>query len=362
VLEGETAELPLPEAAACPSWWVPNAEGAGYYRTSLDAQELGRLLSTDRERLTRAERVTLLADVRALVSAGTMPAADALGLLPGLAGEKDRQVFSTSLELLGLLRPQTLSEPRQEDRRRFLRDTFGARARALGFTPRANEDEDTKLLRPVLLGIAGEQGGDAKLVAEARTRVERWLKDGQGLAPELVETALGIAAAHGDAALHAKLLTALGTEKERHKREQLLGALSGFRDPALVRKNLELLLDPAQDMREMATLFFSQGEDLRVQDTVFSFVKEHYEQLAPRLPEERVSMLLWASSGYCDPVHRQELAAFFTERMARVPGGPLRLAQMLERVDLCIAFKAAQGPAIESFLTSPRQTPVRSGR
>ena len=362
VLERETAELPLPEASACPAWWVPNADGAGYYRTALDAQELGRLLTTHRERLSREERVTLLSDVRALVSAGSMPAADALGLLPGLAGEKDRQVFSTSLELANLLRPLLISEKSREARVRFLRDTYGARARALGFTPRANEDEDTRLLRPVLLSLAGTDGGDPKIVAEARTRVERWLKDGQGLSPELEDTALDIAAAHGDAALHAKLVAALGTETERYKRRQILFALSAFRQPELVRQNLELLLAPTSDLRELSILFFSRGGDEKTRDVVFSFVKEHYDALASRLPEERLPMLMNVNAGYCDPVHRQEFASFFTERMARVPGGPHELAQALERLDLCIAFKAAQGPGIESFLASPRRTPVGTSR
>ncbi|MCY1077823.1 hypothetical protein [Archangium lansingense] len=56
---------------------------------------------------------------------------------------------------------------------------------------------------------------------------------------------------------------------------------------------------------------------------------------------------------YCDPTHRQDVADFFTECMARAPGGTRMLAQVLESVDLCIAFKAAQATSVESFLASP---------
>ncbi|MFY0527734.1 M1 family metallopeptidase [Archangium gephyra] len=362
VLEGESAELALPEAKACPTWVLPNADGAGYFRTSLDTQMLGRLLSTGSRQLSRAERVALIGDVQALVNAGAMPAADALGLLPGLAGEKDRQVFQASLELLGMLRPALLSDARQADRQRFLRDTYGARARALGFTPRANEDEDTRLLRPLLLGIAGEQGGDAKLVAEAKRLTQQWLADSKAIAPELVRATLGIASAHGDAALHGKLMTAMRSEKERHKREQLIDALGGFRDSALVRENLKLLLEPSVDLREAGDLLFGAAWDVRSRDEAYAFVKEHYDVLAARLPEERVDGLAWTAASYCDPVHRQEAAAFFTERMERAPGGTRTLAQVLEGMDLCIAFKAAQGSSLESFLASPRKVPARTGR
>ncbi len=362
LLEGETAELPLAEARSCPTWVLPNVEGAGYLRAAMDGQLLGRLLSTESRQLSRAERVALLGDVRALVSAGALPAADALGLLPGLAGEKDRQVFEASLALLDVLDPALLSEARQADRARFLRDTYGARARALGFTPRAHEDEDTRLLRPVLLGIAGKQGGDPKLVAEARRLTARWLGDREALEPELVGPTLGIAAAHGDAALHAQLLTALRSEKARNTRAQLIDALGEFTSPTLVRENLRLLLEPSEDLREVGELLFAAAGDVRTRDVAAAFVKEHYDALAARLPEGSVDDLARVASAYCDPVHRQEVAAFFSERNARAVGGTRTLAQVLERVDLCIAFKAAQGPGIESFLASPGKVRAPAGR
>ncbi|WP_043431566.1 M1 family metallopeptidase [Cystobacter fuscus] len=356
LLETETARLPLPEARGCPAWLEPNADGAGYYRTSVDARMLSRLLSTDSRHLSRAERVALLGDMRALVGAGAMPAADALGLLPGLAGEKDLRVFQSSLELLELMKPSLLSEPRQADRQRFLRDTYGARARALGFTPRATEDVDTRLLRPLLLELAGKQGGDPRLTAEARRLTERWLGgDTRAIDAELVESTLATAAAWGDAALHARMMTALSAATERKRREEILGALRDFHQADLVQRNLGLLLEPAVDLREVWRLLFGAASDVRSRDVASAFVSKNYDALAARMPDEQVAYLAAVASSYCDPVHRQETAAFFTERMTRAAGGPRSLALVLESIDLCIAFKAAQGPSIESFLAAPRR-------
>jgi len=363
VLEGETASLPLPKAKGCPAWFLPNADGAGYYRGALDARMLGRLLSTDNRSLSRAERVALLGDVRALVNNGTMPAADALGLLPGLAGEKDRQVFEASMELGGLLNRSLLSARSWEDRERFLRDTYGGRARALGFMPRAGEDEDTRLLRLQLLRLAGEQGGEPVLVAEARRLAGQWLAGASPLRDEdLVDTMLSVATAHGDSALHARLMKAMRAEPERKRREQLIGALRGFREPSLVKEQLRLLLDPSVDLREVGVLLFAAGWQVSTQDVAYDFVKEHYDVLAGRFPEERVSLLMVAVSSFCDPVHRQELATFFAGRMAGIQGGPRTYARALEQMDLCIALKAAQGPSIEAFLTSTRRASNTSRR
>ncbi|ATB29400.1 M1 family metallopeptidase [Melittangium boletus] len=363
VLEDETASLPLPKAKSCPAWFLPNADGAGYYRSALDARMLGRLLSTDNRFLSRAERVALLGDVRALVNNGTMPAADALGLLPGLAGEKDRQVFESSMELIGLLNRSFLSERSQEERARFLRDTYGGRARTLGFKPHAGEDEDTRLIRLQLLRLAGEEGGDPALVAEARRLAAQWLAGASPLRDEdLVETMLSVAAAHGDAAFHAQVMKAMRAEPERKRREQLIGALRGFTEPSLVKEQLRLLLEPSVDPREVGGLLFAAGWKARTRDVAYAFVKEHYDALAARFPEERLSMLMVAVSSFCDPVHRQDLATFFAGRMARVPGGPRTYDRSLEQMDLCIALKAAQGPSIEAFLASTRRAPKDSRR
>ena len=358
LMEAETAELPLPDVKACPTWWIPNAEGAGYYRSSVDAQVLGKLLSTESAHLSRAERVVLLGDVNALVSAGVMPAADALGLLPGLAGEKDRLVFESALDLLGLVNPAALSEARRADRERLVRDLYGARARALGFTPRAKEDADAQLLRPRLLGLVAQGGGEPKLLAEARTLTERWLTDAHAITQDMVDTVLGAAASRGDAALHAKMLAAVRAEKDRKRREQLYWGLGQFRDVGLARQSLGLLLDPTVDPREAVGLLLGASFSVHVHDAAFAFVKEHYDALAARLPEDRVGLLTVSVSLACDPVSRQEAAAFFTPRMEHVPGGPRTLAQRLERMDQCIAFKAAQGPSVESFLAAPR--PVKT--
>ena len=46
--------------------------------------------------------------------------------------------------------------------------------------------------------------------------------------------------------------------------------------------------------------------------------------------------------------------------MAKVEGGPRNLAQALERVDLCLAFKEAQQASINAFLKAIEPTPIIS--
>jgi alanyl aminopeptidase len=64
-------------------------------------------------------------------------------------------------------------------------------------------------------------------------------------------------------------------------------------------------------------------------------------------------------AAYCDPEHRKDVEAFFTERSARTDAGPRVLSQVLEEMDLCIAQKAAQSASIDAFFTKgPVKAPV----
>ncbi|MCP3143906.1 M1 family metallopeptidase [Pyxidicoccus xibeiensis] len=368
LMEGERAELALADAKGCPAWVFPNAEGAGYYRMQLAGEAATKLAKSGLDKLSRAERVAFLGDVRALAMAGALPAAEALALAARTANDKDRIVTEASLDLLDLASPRMIAEETREARARFVRDTYGPRARQLGFTPRPGEDEDTRLLRPRLVRLAGRDGADPKLVAEARALADKWLKDKRAVAPEMVDVVFAIAGTQADAAFQQKLITAAVEEKDRKTRQHLLGALGSITDPALAKQSLGLILDKRVDPRETMWLLFAASQNARTQPVAFDFVKENYDRIAgdspeARLPLEVAGRMAFVAGGFCDAQKRQQAADFFTERNARVPGGPRMLAQVLENVDQCASLKAAQGSSVESFLSQraaprPPQAPT----
>jgi alanyl aminopeptidase len=210
--------------------------------------------------------------------------------------------------------------------------------------------------------LAAKEGADPKLVAEARSLADAWLKDKKAVSPEVVDVVLAIAASHGDAAFHQKLVTAVKTEKDRKTRQQLLMGLGSFSDPALTKQSLALMLDKELDPRETGMLlFFGSGQNLRSMDVTFDFVKENYDRLVgdspdAMLPKDAAGRMVFVGRAFCDAEKRQQVADFFKERAAQAPGGPRMLAQVLESVDQCTALKEAQGKSVESFLDQ-RATP-----
>ncbi|RJS18033.1 M1 family peptidase [Corallococcus sp. H22C18031201] len=357
VLESEEATLPLPGATACPGWVYPNAEGAGYLRAHVTGKAWEGLKAEGLKHLTRTERMALLGDAQALAEAGVLPTAEALGLLSRFK-DSDRMEVMTSQSLLDLARPIVLrTDAEREARVRLVRELYGARARKLGLVPGKDDSEDVRLLRVQLTQLVGRVGEDPVLGAQARVLAQKWMADHGAVAADMVETVLSIASVNADAAWQAQLLQALRAEKDWAVRDRLLTALGRITRPELIRTQLPLLLLSNEfDPRETIFSVVAQtSSDYRTRDTVYAFVKEHYDALAARLPGELVRGLFFVTDGYCDAEHRAEVSAFYRERSQHAEGGARSLAKILEAMDLCIAFRNTQQASTSAFLAQPRQ-------
>ena len=88
---------------------------------------------------------------------------------------------------------------------RFVRKNFQARAHELGWTPKPDESDDVRLLRPNLLEFVATAGGDEELAREARELTEKWLADHNAVPANEVTSVLKTATYYGDKALFEKL-------------------------------------------------------------------------------------------------------------------------------------------------------------
>jgi cytosol alanyl aminopeptidase len=333
----------------CPEWVLPNAGYTGYYRLALKGPLLQALARRGRSSLTTAETVGLLGDVEALAAAGRYPQGDGMELSTRFAGAPERRVVQQAIAL-AQVRSDFLERNAAKAYPAWVRRHFGARARSLGMEARPGEDDDTRLLRPSLVGFVARLGEDPELIQAARTVTQRWLKDPTSVDPDMVNTVLSIAAMYGDAKLHATFLERLKSSPDRAMRARLVRALSNFRDPALVKENLQLVEQAPIDTRELAGLLFGALEWPATRELAFQAVSAHFDLIASRLPERSVGQLFFIGSAFCDAQHRAAVEAAFAPRADKALGGKRELAQTLEEVDLCIADRAVQVPTVSAYL------------
>jgi alanyl aminopeptidase len=329
---------------------LPNAGASGYYRAALEDEQAARLTSSVAS-LSPPERMLFFSDTVAAAQAGAVELPRAYELARALARDKDRHVVETLIPLLSYVENRGIvGEEALPKYAAWVRSTFGERARSLGFVERTGEPEDARILRPALLMLVGDQGQDERLRSAARPVANRWLADHRSVSPELATAALFLSALDGDAAFYEALYGAAKGEKDRVERQRILGAMSDFRDSALVRRGFQIAMSNEFDPRESIQLIWGPSHARQVREAALEFVEANFDAVVQRMPRDYGAGMAEVATGFCDDRHVQVLEDFFRPRVRRYRGGDRRFAQALEEVRQCAAFRAKAAPALAAWL------------
>ncbi len=348
LLAEKTGALALP---SCPEWVLPNEGEAGYYRLQLEPAALAAL-SKNAMKLSGPERLGLLDDVIALSRAGKLEAAQMLAFLTPFAADKDRHVVAETLGTVASLRDELVPQAQLPQYAKLVRDLFGKRARALGFRPKQGEDDETRLLRPQLIETVGDQGEDRQLAAEAHRLAQAWLANRAAVSAEMVPAVLALAASQGNQPLFNQLRSAARATQDRTDRQRMLTALGLFRDAGLAKEAQALVLSDDLDPRESFAILGAQSRHPATRAAAYDFVKTNFDALVKRLPRDSAAGFPSFAVGFCDDEHLADASIFFKDRAPQSVGGPRRLAQSLETLQLCSALRKQQSASVGAFLNT----------
>jgi alanyl aminopeptidase len=342
-LQSGTDRLAL--GKSCPSWIA--AETARYYRVEYRGRAGARPAAAP---TSIAASVAEIGDLDALARSGALSLDAALARFQVHAAHRSRDVAQSLMWALADLRP-LVDEPLRPNWERWLTRLFGAQLKTLGLEARTQDSDDTLRLRPALAEFLAVEGNDTALQARARDLALRWLEDRDAIDGTMVDTALQAAARGGDRELFERMRAALAQASLRERRA-LYSALGSFADASLARAALALLLDPALDFREASQIAWAMASAPRGSERVFAFTKENFDALVARAPRDAAAYFPRWAGGFCSETARAEVEAFFRERAPRYTGGPRILAQTLERIDLCVAFRQGQKASLNRFLAN----------
>jgi puromycin-sensitive aminopeptidase len=347
VLDRERQELEL--GRGCPSWVFINAGAHGYYRTAYPPEMLRAMAPEIETALTAPERLTLVEDEWALVRAGRHTAGDYLTIAAGFSREQMSGVltFVTSrLEFIGQYLTTDAARPKL---RSYVRSLFRGSFDALGVEAAAGDTDDRRALRAVLISALGTTGADSDVAARSRAAVDRALGGGARLDPTAAAALIEVAAEHGDRTLYDALAAAAerATSPEDHYR--YLNALPRFRDPGLIERALEEARSSrmrAQDAAHYLAQFFGNPA---ARERAWTFLKEHWTELEPKLRIAFGDGLLAQSLGaFCDARTRDDIRTFFAAH--GLPSATRALQATIERIDNCIELREQQTPLVTDWL------------
>jgi aminopeptidase N len=349
LLDARTAEMKI-DGGSCPAWYMPNADGAGYYRYEMAKADRAALTKVIAQR-DDGEQLAYADSIDAAFERGDLDVNEALAAMRELAPSKVRQIALAPLDTVGWIYDHAA---RTDAQKTAIRDAVARvwlpRLDALGYQRRAGESADDVLMRSDLADTLGLQFKVPQVRAALLQQGENALKpdpDGRpGLVigdPDLLRTALSVAVEEKGKPVVDELMAAIPKTTDPVRRNAMLGALSHAQgaEADIVRN---FALSPAVKVGEMGMLLRGGRDTVAQRDDLWNWFTAHYRQIVARTGVFSGGYLpMIAASGGCSDAEAQRVEAYFRPKLRQVPGLARGLAQTHESIVLCSALKAHQG-------------------
>jgi aminopeptidase N len=334
--------------AGCPAWVMGNADGLGYYRVGYPA-EMVRAIAAHLTALTPAERLSLLADERALVRAGKHDVSVELDLATGLSADRQNVVVGALIGTLGEIEDDFTTDESRAKYRQWVKRLLDPIFADVGWTGSPGDPVERKKLRANLVGALGEIARDPAVLTRARALTEQLMKDPTSVDPELRDTVVFLAPIGGDRALYDKYVAAAQAAKTPDERYRYLAGLTRFSDPVLITRTLEMTLSAdvrPQDVPQAVGGLLSNRDG---HDVAWTGVSRRWADLQKKVgPFLGGPALVGPLGTFCSTQKASEIRAFFAAHP--IPEAQRTLQQALESIEVCAAVRAAQAPVLAEWL------------
>jgi alanyl aminopeptidase len=346
-----TADMQI-DGGQCPAWYMPNADGDGYYRFEMATSDRAALMKVIAQR-NDGEQLAYADAIGAAFRRGDIDAPEVLAAMREFAPSRVRQIALAPLETVEWIYDHAT---RTDAQRAAIRNAVAAaylpRLQALGYQRRAGESADAVLLRSALAEALGFEFKVPAVRAELLKQGRAALKPGKdGLPdllaanPDLLRAALSVAVQDDGKPAVDELLAALPKTTDPVRRNAMLGALSHAQgaEADVVR---DFALSPAVKVGEMGMLLRGGRSTASQRDDLWAWFTAHYARIVARTGVFSGGYLpRIAADGGCSDAEAARVKAFFEPRLGQVPGLARGLAQTDESISLCAALKAHQNPA-----------------
>ena len=334
--------------AGCSPHLFINHEGRGFYVASHAAGMIpaeGDLTKV----LSPSERVSLLNDTWSLVKIGEADIASQLALISRLRNERERAVFNAILEQLAVIGQELVTDEQAPAYRKWVADYLRPVVAELGWTPAADESDERKQLRAGVVYVLGYIARDGETLSKARELTELALKDPSAVDPTLAETVIPLAALNGDAALLAKMKTAIAEAKSPGQYYRYLYALIAFEDPALRKEAFAAALAPEMRSQDLPHFVGSMFEKPLRRAEAWEFVKTNWSELQKKFTPWGGASLVASTGRMCDARQREDVRQFFASHPVEASERSLNTA--LEKIDMCVEMRTLQTRNFAAWLS-----------
>jgi puromycin-sensitive aminopeptidase len=335
----QVLDEPAPLGASQPA--VVNAGGTGAYRTSYEPAQLAAI-APRLGQLKEIERAVLLGDTWALARAGDRSIADVLTLTSGLGTEVEPSTWEIVDQAFDFL-TRVVSDTDRPLLEAKTKSLLGPVFAHFGWDPKPEEDERAQIVRSMLLRRLGTTGADGAVRAEAASRFDAGVVEG-----DLADSIVTVVASMNRLGDRDEMLRRFKEAKDPQTEERYRTGLTAFTDEALCLKTFEECFEifRSQDAPiAMVRLTANRVGGL----AVWEAMTQEWNQLLERIPP-----LMQFAMGFglffqvADQAFLDRAREFHASHT--LPAGQQRLDQALERLATSVRFAERERPGLSETL------------
>ncbi|HVV26150.1 MAG TPA: M1 family metallopeptidase [Candidatus Saccharimonadales bacterium] len=327
---------------------ILNHDRTGFYRVTYDAAHLAKLTkAVQAGELTVLDRYGLLSDAFEAAKAGYAPTVEALKLLEAYRGEDNVIVWGAISDALGSIRNVMQDEKLRDAMKPYICQLVQAQLQRLGWEERAGDSHFDRLLRPIILSLASF-GEDKDVVAEAKKRFAA-AKKSEDIHPDLRGVVYGTVARTSGPAEFDKLLEMHNASQSSEERVTLAAALCGFKQPALIKRTLELITSDKVRLQDASYWIAYSFGNRHAKQTTWQWVQGHWDWLERNMGSDLSFYRLpnYVARAFSDETFLPEFRKFFESHMSTAFERPVK--QAVETIQWQAAWKQRDLMAIKTY-------------
>jgi puromycin-sensitive aminopeptidase len=296
------------------------------------------------------ERLQLVGDTWAAVVAGEAELSEWAAAARAVAADPDPDVWAsiaavlTSLDLI-------VSDADRPVLQRLAEELARAPWEQVGWDPRPGESERTATARARIAKVLADFGRDPEVIGEAKRRFATHLEAPiyDPLAPDLVGVAARISVSEGGEHGWSEVLDAYRDAEGPHAQLRYLHALSETPHLGLRIRTLELMAGPEVRSQDAPFVIAEVMARRGAAPEVWGWVEANWDRMVARFPSSLLTRVFEATAAIVDPDLAARVHQFCAGR--DLPISAVRMAQILERMDVQVALAERLRDAIPAGLT-----------
>ncbi|MGB5512324.1 MAG: M1 family metallopeptidase [Woeseiaceae bacterium] len=336
----------------CPTSVHPNADGAGYYRFALDDNAWRGLLSVAND-LPATEALALADSLDAAFRSGAVGADEFVAGTLRLVNHGTWDVAEAAIDSL-----ESIQEIIPVSERPLAHQAFINIARPrLARLADANDPGSEILrqnLRRFLIVVARDPETRAPLARLAAARIGfNVAKDVKAVSADRLDSVLTVGVQELGEGFFDLLFEQAVSSSDQAFRSAAIRALARTDDPELADKLRQAILaDRFKGTESLSIIFQLMGRPESSEQT-FAWMKANSAVIIDTIPESfRSGIVPVLGSSFCSNEKAAEWQAFVVANGDKIPGYERRLAQTMERIELCTALREARAADLLGALTS----------